>query len=58
MSTKGEAFAGLSVAITTPFRDSGVDFDVLRAQVDFQVEAVCTTCLVLPWELLLASAPR
>jgi 4-hydroxy-tetrahydrodipicolinate synthase len=44
MSTKGEAFAGLSVAITTPFRDSGVDFDALRAQVDFQV-AAGTTCL-------------
>ena len=44
MSTKGEAFAGLSVAITTPFRDGAVDYDALRSQVDFQVEAG-TTCL-------------
>ena len=44
MTTKGEAFAGLSVAITTPFRDSAVDYEALRAQVEFQVEAG-TTCL-------------
>jgi 4-hydroxy-tetrahydrodipicolinate synthase len=44
MTTKGEAFAGLSVAITTPFRDAAVDYDALRAQVEFQV-AAGTTCL-------------
>jgi 4-hydroxy-tetrahydrodipicolinate synthase len=44
MTTKGEAFAGLSVAMTTPFRDSAVDFDALRAQVEFQI-AAGTTCL-------------
>ncbi len=44
MTTKGEAFAGLSVAMVTPFRDGGVDYDALRAQVDFQV-AAGTTCL-------------
>ncbi len=44
MSTKGEAFAGLSVAMTTPFRDGAVDYDVLRTQVEFQIEAG-TTCL-------------
>jgi 4-hydroxy-tetrahydrodipicolinate synthase len=44
MTTKGEAFAGLSVAITTPFRDAAVDYDALRAQVDFQV-AAGTTCV-------------
>lgn len=44
MTTKGEAFAGLSVAITTPFRDGVVDYDALRTQIDFQVEAG-TTCL-------------
>lgn len=44
MTTKGEAFAGLSVAITTPFRDGAVDYDALRTQIDFQVEAG-TTCL-------------
>lgn len=44
MTTKGEAFAGLSVAITTPFRDGAVDYDALRTQIDFQV-AAGTTCL-------------
>jgi 4-hydroxy-tetrahydrodipicolinate synthase len=44
MTTKGEAFAGLSVALVTPFRDGAVDYEALRAQVDFQVEAG-TTCL-------------
>src|ERR1700690_1901448 len=44
MTTKGEAFAGLSVAITTPFRDSAVDYDALRAQVEFQIRAG-TVCL-------------
>jgi len=39
MPTKGEAFAGLSVAITTPFRDGRIDFDALRDQVEFQVKA-------------------
>ncbi|HXT58026.1 MAG TPA: dihydrodipicolinate synthase family protein, partial [Pirellulales bacterium] len=39
MSTKGEAFAGLSVALTTPFRNGEVDYDALRAQVEFQVAA-------------------
>ncbi|HJT36323.1 MAG TPA: 4-hydroxy-tetrahydrodipicolinate synthase, partial [Pirellulales bacterium] len=43
-TTKGEAFAGLSVALTTPFRQSEVDYDALRAQVDFQI-AAGTTCL-------------
>ncbi len=44
MTTKGEAFAGLSVAITTPFRDATVDYDALRAQVEFQISAG-TNCL-------------
>src|SRR6201991_4361818 len=44
MSTKGETFAGLSVALTTPFRDGAVDYDALRAQVEFQI-AAGTTCL-------------
>ena len=44
MSTKGEAFAGLSVAMVTPFRDGQVDYDRLREQVDFQIEAG-TNCL-------------
>jgi 4-hydroxy-tetrahydrodipicolinate synthase len=44
MQTKGEAFAGLSVAITTPFRDGQIDYEALRQQIDFQVEAG-TNCL-------------
>jgi 4-hydroxy-tetrahydrodipicolinate synthase len=39
MTTKGEAFSGLSVALVTPFRDGAVDYDALRKQVDFQVAA-------------------
>src|SRR5258708_6720181 len=45
MTTAGEAFAGLSVAITTPFRDGAVDYPALRAQIDFQV-AAGTKCIV------------
>ncbi|HEX4146235.1 MAG TPA: 4-hydroxy-tetrahydrodipicolinate synthase [Pirellulales bacterium] len=45
MSTRGEAFAGLSVAITTPFKDGQVDYGALRRQIEFQVEAG-TTCIV------------
>lgn len=44
MTRKGAEFAGLSVAITTPFKDGKLDVETLRAQVDFQVEAG-TTCL-------------
>jgi 4-hydroxy-tetrahydrodipicolinate synthase len=44
MPTKGEDFAGLSVALTTPFRNGAVDQAVLREQVDFQV-AAGTKCL-------------
>jgi 4-hydroxy-tetrahydrodipicolinate synthase len=44
MDRKGSAFAGLSVAIVTPFRDGQIDFETLRAQVDFQV-AAGTTCI-------------
>jgi 4-hydroxy-tetrahydrodipicolinate synthase len=44
MTTRGEAFAGLSVAITTPFKDGKIDFAALRRQVEFQVEAG-TVCL-------------
>ncbi|HUG68754.1 MAG TPA: 4-hydroxy-tetrahydrodipicolinate synthase [Pirellulaceae bacterium] len=45
MSRKGSNFAGLSVAITTPFKGGDVDYDALRAQVEFQIEAG-TVCLV------------
>ncbi len=39
MPTRAEQFAGLSVAIVTPFRDGAVDYARLREQVDFQVAA-------------------
>ena len=45
MTRKGAEFAGLSVAIVTPFKGDEVDYEALRAQVEFQVEAG-TTCLV------------
>ncbi len=44
MTTKGEAFAGLSVAITTPFKNGEIDFAALRTQIDFQI-AGGTKCL-------------
>ncbi|NUQ62572.1 MAG: 4-hydroxy-tetrahydrodipicolinate synthase [Pirellulales bacterium] len=44
MPTRGEAFAGLSVALTTPFRNGQVDVKALQEQVDFQVKAG-TTCV-------------
>ena len=37
--TKPQSFAGLSVAITTPFRNGDLDLEALRKQIDFQVEA-------------------
>ena len=45
MSRKGSDFAGLSVALTTPFKDGSVDYVALQAQVEFQIEAG-TKCLV------------
>jgi len=45
MARKGSAFAGLSVAIVTPFKDGAVDVEALRAQVEFQIEAG-TVCVV------------
>jgi len=44
MSTRSEDFAGLGVALITPFRDGQVDYDRLQQQVEFQVEAG-TTCV-------------
>jgi 4-hydroxy-tetrahydrodipicolinate synthase len=44
MSTKGEAFAGLTVALITPFRDGQIDFDRLGRLVDWHVEQG-TDCL-------------
>lgn len=36
---KGSAFAGLGVAIITPFRDGHLDKDRLREQIEFQISA-------------------
>jgi 4-hydroxy-tetrahydrodipicolinate synthase len=44
MPTRSEEFAGLSVALVTPFRDGEVDYDAFRRQIEFQLEAE-TTCL-------------
>ena len=39
MGRKGSAFAGLSVAITTPFKNGELDLATLRQQVQFQIDA-------------------
>jgi len=44
MSTQGEAFAGLSVAMVTPLVGGEVDYDTFRQQIEFQIEAG-TNCL-------------
>jgi len=44
MTTKGEKFAGLTVALITPFRNGQVDFDRLGRLVDWHVEQE-TDCL-------------
>ena len=44
MARKGAEFAGLSVAITTPLVNGEVDYEALKRQVEFHVEAG-TTCL-------------
>jgi 4-hydroxy-tetrahydrodipicolinate synthase len=44
MTTRSEQFAGLSVALTTPFSNGQVDYRALQQQVEFQI-AAGTTCL-------------
>jgi 4-hydroxy-tetrahydrodipicolinate synthase len=44
MGTKGQGFAGVSVAIVTPFKNDEVDYDCLKQQVEFQI-AAGVTCL-------------
>ena len=44
MPTRAERFAGLSVAIVTPFRDGTIDSPRLREQIAFQA-AAGTTCI-------------
>ncbi len=39
MPRKGEQFAGLTVALVTPFRDGDIDESALRKLVDFHVES-------------------
>jgi 4-hydroxy-tetrahydrodipicolinate synthase len=39
MSRKGDQFAGLTVALVTPFQDGAIDEAALRKLVDFQVKA-------------------
>jgi 4-hydroxy-tetrahydrodipicolinate synthase len=38
MATKGDLFAGLTVALVTPFRDGHIDFQALGRLVDWHVE--------------------
>ncbi len=45
MTQNNNPFAGLSVALTTPFRQGSVDYDALAQQVEFQIDAG-TICLV------------
>jgi 4-hydroxy-tetrahydrodipicolinate synthase len=44
MSTRGEQFAGLTVALITPFRNGEIDFDALRRLVDWHIDQG-TDCL-------------
>jgi 4-hydroxy-tetrahydrodipicolinate synthase len=44
MATKGEMFAGLTFAVSTPLRDGGVDYEALGRLVDWHVEQG-TDCL-------------
>ena len=44
MPTKGEQFAGLSVALTTPLKNGEVDYGRFAEQIEFQIEAG-THCL-------------
>lgn len=43
MSTRSEDFAGLSVAIITPFRNDQVDVEALQRNIEFQIEAGATS---------------
>jgi 4-hydroxy-tetrahydrodipicolinate synthase len=45
MNRKGSQFAGVSVAITTPFKDGRLDSARLREQIEFQIDAG-VNCLV------------
>ena len=38
MASKGQQFAGVTVALTTPFRDGAVDYEALKRSIDWHVE--------------------
>ena len=42
MSTRSEDFAGLSVALITPFKNEQVDYEAFQRQIEFQIEAGTT----------------
>ena len=42
MTTRFESFAGLSVAIITPFKNGAVDYDLLQQHIEFQIKAGTT----------------
>src|SRR5262245_34020903 len=44
MTTRGEQFAGVTVALITPFKGGAIDFEALRALVDWHI-AQGTDCL-------------
>lgn len=39
MATKGEQFAGLAVAMVTPFKNDQIDYELLREQIEFQISS-------------------
>lgn len=45
MSRSGTTFAGVSVALVTPFKNGEIDYATFREQIEFQI-AAGTTCLV------------
>ncbi len=42
MSTRSEDFAGLSVALITPFKSEQVDYEAFQRQIEFQIKAGTT----------------
>ena len=56
MARRGSQFAGLSVAIVTPFVDGKLCVDTLKQQIEFQIEAG-TTCIVPCGTCLLYTSP-
>jgi len=42
MTTRSEEFSGLSVAVITPYKNGGIDFDTFQQQIEFQIAAGTT----------------